>query len=458
MASIVNRPNGTRWIQFTHPSDGRRRTLRLGKLSKRNAEAVAGHVESLAAAVATGNQPPPDALEWLARLPRDTVDKLAAVGLCQAPADDDAPRTLADVLDAVLDAKRADGLKPESLRKFRQTRDKLCRHFGPDADPATIDADGAAGWRVALKDSGLSLAAVKSHSGLAKTLWQGATTRGLVPLFTTPHGAAAGIGGPFAGLASGVTARANDRYVTPDDALKVTAELPDAEWRVLFGLAYWAGLRTPSETHGLTWRDVDWEKGRLDVASPKTERYAGHERRLVPVAPELMGLLRDAYDAAEEGATRIITLSHHDKRKVYETIGAAVRRANVEPWPALWQTLRDSCERRWAMVHPQVAVSRWIGHSIAVSGRHYANRVPDELFARAAATPADAHGGSEGTRTSTPTVLRVPKRPEALSEAVGARIDPHRNVESAFAGQNRGLVRVGAVVKGGGGENRTPVS
>ena len=36
------------------------------------------------------------------------------------------------------------------------------------------------------------------------------------------------------------------------------------------------------------------------------------------------------------------------------------------------------------MKFPQYAVSKWIGHSITVSGRHYANDVPDELFAKAA--------------------------------------------------------------------------
>jgi len=32
---------------------------------------------------------------------------------------------------------------------------------------------------------------------------------------------------------------------------------------------------------------------------------------------------------------------------------------------------------------PQFAVSKWIGHSIIVSGKHYANAVPDELFDKA---------------------------------------------------------------------------
>src|SRR5690554_3306204 len=39
---------------------------------------------------------------------------------------------------------------------------------------------------------------------------------------------------------------------------------------------------------------------------------------------------------------------------------------------------------------PQYAVSKWIGHSITVSGKHYANNVPDELFTKAAGiAPAD---------------------------------------------------------------------
>ncbi len=55
-------------------------------------------------------------------------------------------------------------------------------------------------------------------------------------------------------------------------------------------------------------------------------------------------------------------------------------------WARLWQTLRASCEKEWAMTFPQYAVSKWIGHSITVSGRHYANDVPDELFDKAAVT------------------------------------------------------------------------
>ena len=78
-------------------------------------------------------------------------------------------------------------------------------------------------------------------------------------------------------------------------------------------------------------------------------------------------------------------------------VRAIWKRAGVEPWKRLWQTLRQSCEKEWAMTFPQYAVSKWIGHSITVSGRHYANDVPDELFSKAANHPTI--GGSNASRT-----------------------------------------------------------
>ena len=40
--------------------------------------------------------------------------------------------------------------------------------------------------------------------------------------------------------------------------------------------------------------------------------------------------------------------------------------------------------KQWAMKFPQYAVSKWMGHSTTVSGRHCANDVLDELFDKAA--------------------------------------------------------------------------
>lgn len=71
---------------------------------------------------------------------------------------------------------------------------------------------------------------------------------------------------------------------------------------------------------------------------------------------------------------------------------AIILRAGVEPLAQFWQTLRASCEKEWAMISPPFAVSRWIGHSITVSGKHYVNAVPDE------SAGGEGDGKSDGDR------------------------------------------------------------
>lgn len=78
---------------------------------------------------------------------------------------------------------------------------------------------------------------------------------------------------------------------------------------MLFGLARYAGLRIPSESHLLTWDDVDFDRGRLTVRSPKTERYEGHEQRLIPVTPRLMELLYERFDTCSDGEDRLVTIN-----------------------------------------------------------------------------------------------------------------------------------------------------
>jgi integrase len=56
---------------------------------------------------------------------------------------------------------------------------------------------------------------------------------------------------------------------------------PDAEWRLLIAPSRCGGMRCPSEHLSLRWQDVDWERTRFRVDSPKTGQ------RWVPIFPEL---------------------------------------------------------------------------------------------------------------------------------------------------------------------------
>ena len=113
-----------------------------------------------------------------------------------------------------------------------------------------------------------------------------------------------------------------------------------------------------------------------------TRTFAGHEQRIVPIVPRLAALFWAAYEEAPQGQVRVMTLS---KNNLSRSLKAAIKRAKVTPWEDLFQNLRRSCEIEWAQHFPQFAVSKWLGHSMAVSAKHYANIVPDELFDRASA-------------------------------------------------------------------------
>ncbi len=98
---------------------------------------------------------------------------------------------------------------------------------------------------------------------------------------------------------------------------------------------------------------------------------------------------------------------------------AVSERVGIKPWGDMFQTLRRSCEIEWAQVHPQYAVSRWIGHSITVSGKHYVNNVPDELFDRVSGAQQKAQqsvaemGGIKGNVQN----ANMPETPEKQGES-----------------------------------------
>jgi integrase len=257
----------------------------------------------------------------------------------------------------------------------------LLEHFKHDRDLYSISPDDASCWRDRLSKEGLKDASVKTHIGNAKTIFAEAVRREVIAK------------SPFEHLKGGVTPTRNSRYVTPEEMERVLQACPDSEWRLLFGLARYAGLRTPSETHLITVADVDFDGAKLRVRSPKTERYDGHEQRIVPICPRLMSLIRERFEAMAEGEAYLVTIKGAGGRR--RRVLAILAAAKVSPWDDTWQTLRRSCEIEWAQSYPQYAVSRWIGHSITVSGRHYVNSIPDELFAKVA-----SGGGGEAAQNS----------------------------------------------------------
>ena len=262
------------------------------------------------------------------------------------------------------------------------TANRLRSHFDVDTPIDTITPNDAKDWRAWLISERLADATVRLQCRNAKTIFNEAVEREIIGK------------NPFRKLMSRAIAAKRGRYVTPDETSTILEVCSDPQWRLLFGLARLAGLRVPSETHILTWADVDWDKGRLTVHSPKTERYEGKDKRLVPIVPAFMAILQDAYDAAEDGTECICGLSRNN---LHRNMHAILKRAEIEPFPRCFQVLRQSCETEWSDRFPAHAVSTWLGHSEKVSREHYL-MVTDDMWERAVGQRA-AKCAAVGSRT-----------------------------------------------------------
>lgn len=191
---------------------------------------------------------------------------------------------------------------------------------------------------------------------------------------------------PFDGIKCAVGANPDRLYfVTRQDAEKVLAACPDAEWRLIFALSRYAGMRCPSEHLALRWGDVDWANNRMTVRSPKTEHYEGKASRLVPIFPELLPHLRDAFEEAEPGTEYVITRCRDGAVNLRTQLERIVRRAGLQPWPKLFHNLRATRETELAETFPLHVVCAWIGNSSAIAAKHYL-QVTNEHFDRAIAS------------------------------------------------------------------------
>ena len=369
MASITRELSGRRVIQFVG-ADKKRRSVRLGKVSQKVAEAVKVRIEQLVSATITGHAMDDETARWIAGLDHTLRDRLAAVRLV--------PRrevaTLAAFLDGYI-ASRAD-VKGSTATVYGHTRRCLVQFFGADKPLRDITEGDADAWRLWLiGNQELADNTVRRRSGIARQFFKAAVRRKLISV------------NPFADLVAAV--RGNDErqfFVTRDATTKVVEACPDAEWRLIVALSRFGGLRCPSEHLGLRWEHVDWANGRVTVRSPKTEHHEGGASRVIPIFPELLPFLRGVFERAEPGVPHVITRYRDATQNLGTQFRRIVRRAGLDPWPKLFHNMRASRETELAEDWPSHVVCKWIGNSRRIAMEHYL-QVTDEHFAKAVQNP-----------------------------------------------------------------------
>lgn len=367
MASIFFEPSGTARIAFIAP-DGYRRQVRFGRIPRRQAEAIGAMLDVLSDCRRNGAAPPAHVVAWRDSLAESTYAALVRVGLADPRANVAASATLGDLLRRF---EAAATVKPSTRAAYGQAFKSLRAFFGDDRPIGEIRPEHAENWRRSLADDGYARATQSKLVKIAKNVFGRAARWELVPRSV------------FAHLVAGPQTN-SDRmtYIERDAIRRVLEVCPDSDWRLVFALGRFAGLRIPSEIVGLTWADVDWERRALAVASPKTEGHAGHGSRAVPIDPELYALLLTAYDAADAGATFIVPRLRDARMNWRTHARRIIRRAGLDYWPRLFQALRSSCEMDWVARFPLRDVAAWIGHDARVAMQHYLK--PTEATFRAA--------------------------------------------------------------------------
>ncbi|GAA4455850.1 hypothetical protein GCM10023156_30540 [Novipirellula rosea] len=394
--------------------DRRRKTIGLGDFDETSAALAKEHVEHLIGQQKRNRPPSNKTLIWLETLPIEIHDRLSALALCETRERCELPRTVLAYMRAYIES-RTDWKKPEN---YRQSADHLETFLKRDIPLTAMTKGEAERWHRWMMDAdkgpGLSPNTAGQHVKRCRQMMKEAIDDRLIE------------SNPFKGIKIDLRSdTSKNRFVDEQMATTILDACPDQEWRTIFALARFGGLRCPSEVLRLRWSDIQWERGRFKVTAPKTERY-GKGERIVPLWPELRAELDDLSTLAEPGLgcpsdAYVIRRYRDSEANLRTTFNKIVERAGVgvfpKPFMALRASRRTELERTGRFANH--VLNDWFGHSGAIAETHYLQT-----------TEADY---TEATGVEHPTPLAIPSSHQRRSIPEG-QPDP----EGQNEGQSRG--------------------
>ncbi|MHC4961557.1 MAG: tyrosine-type recombinase/integrase [Planctomycetota bacterium] len=351
--------NGTIYhIQLSPGEDPQRPKISLGRCTLKDARDARDRINDLLKSNRTSGTLSLATQDWLGKIPDSLRARLERLQLIE-PCRGSRWTVQAFIADYI---KRRTDVKEPTRRKWRDVEGKLNAFFRGD-NIGDVTASQAKNFRIYLQTTaGLSENTLRRHIGIARQFFNAAVDAEIIRK------------NPFLGQA--VSIRANESrffYVAPEMARKVLEDCPDAQWRLIFGLARFGGLRCPSEVLRLKWEDIDFDRKRFIVHASKTEHHADKGIRTVPMFPELQPLFQDAFDEAKEGDIYCIT-RYREGSNLGPQMRRIIKRAGFMPWPKTFQNCRSTRETElFKMTGGNVkAVCSWIGNSPQVAMTHYA--------------------------------------------------------------------------------------
>ena len=367
MASITNDPNGYRRIQFVSP-DGKRKTVRLGKVSMKIAEGIKHRIENLLSSCIANREPSREDAIWLDGIGADLRSKLEAVGLVELLEPQVIDQTTLDEHVANFILRVGANRKPGTVAVWKQVQSELTKFMPKGILLAEVTKGHAKQFHETLKSRGLASLTVVKHVRISKQFLEDAVE------WEKIHA------NPFAKIKLSASIPRNNVEV-PRETIDRLMPHCDPTWQLIIALSRFGGLRCPSETLSLRWANIDWEHSRMNVPEPKVEHHEGRGVRSCPIFPELMPYLQAAWDRAPEGAEFVV-----DKPAYREAANTGtgwknanlrtqfmkkLTKAGIPPWSRLFHSMRASRQTELERDFPLHVVCSWLGNSPKVANRSY---------------------------------------------------------------------------------------
>ncbi|MHC4637376.1 MAG: tyrosine-type recombinase/integrase [Planctomycetota bacterium] len=388
MACIESRNNKNGKTYRVRLSDGElpnRPRIGFGRITKRQAETAKINVENLIRAKNTGSEIPITVQSWLNGL-RDPIRKrLESLGLAE-PMKRKVEITLAAWVDGYIESRT--DIKPNTKRNMLAARNDLFGFCNTSMSIADFSGYDAEEFRRHLLEVGLAENTIRRRCKRVKQFFAAARRKRLIDE------------NPFDGIpTSTVSNPKRQQFISRVDIQKVLDACPDNEWRLIFALARYGGLRIPSELYGLTWDDILWDKKRFIIHSPKTEHIEGKETRICPLFPELESYLMEAFQQAQPGQKRVINIDLNIGSNLRTQAHRIIKRAGLKPWGKTFQNLRSSRETELVEDFPVHVVTEWLGNSPDIARKHYL-QTHEEHFQRAVEKKWPNSGTGGGLNTA----------------------------------------------------------
>ncbi|EKK00398.1 phage integrase, partial [Rhodopirellula baltica SH28] len=261
MASLTKESDrGRQGLRLRFYLNRKRKSLYLGKISKRNAETVKRHIEELVHAIESNTKPDAETVRWANGLEgrmRETLENWKLIQPLTKSATS-VEKTLGPFLDQYI-AGRTD-VSAATREKYGHTKRFLVGKFGADHQLDTITKADAKAWQRWLMEQPARIdkdgkvvrtmapSTASKHVKRAKTMFAEAVDAELIP------------SNPMDAIKGGEEVnRSRDHFVDRQSAKQVLDACPDIQWRLIFALARYGGLRR-CEITALKWSDVQWDQ------------------------------------------------------------------------------------------------------------------------------------------------------------------------------------------------------